>query len=325
MNLYVRLGMFFFTIGAILTVLASAFPAQGMLVSIINATLVFTGFFAGILNITSDEEHQFLVSGVVFLVSLLALDTFFGTNFPLVLQRFLRNAALFVGTMTVLVSIRNILEMASQNYHATPLERMRRRTKELETLEHSAARRAWNVVIFFAVALTFILLLMDAFFYDALSPAAQQVVTLLDWVVIILFIIDLVILWREHERVSSFFRECWPDILAAVPVTNSVFALFKVVRITRVARLMRIARVARVHRSAKFFSTKSGFHTYLYADKQEEDIAPTPAPLPEAQDLSAAESSTTPQPAEDALAVRGAKTRVRTTHKAARKKIARKR
>ncbi len=277
MNLYTRIGMFFFTVGALLTILASVFPAQGILVPIINATLVFTGLFAGILNITSDEEHQFLVSGVVFLVSLLALETFFGAEFPTVLRAFMQNAALFIGTMTVLVSIRNILEMASQNYSSTPLERMRQRTKELELLERSTAQRVWDFIIFLAVALTFVLLLMDAFFYAELSPTAKRVVELLDWVVIILFLIDIVVLWRERESAPQFFKECWPDIIAAIPVTKSFFGLFKLVRITRLARLMHAARIGRVHRSAKFFSTKSGFHTYLEGKANWDEPAAPPS------------------------------------------------
>lgn len=270
MNVYTRIGMYLFIIGALLTVFASVFPVDGF-GPVVNAALIFTGFFAGLLNITSDEEHQFLVSGLVFLVALVALNSFFGEGFPLVLHRFMQNAALFVGTMTMLVAMRNILEMASQNYHATPVERMRHRTKQLEALEHSASRRAWNFVVFLAVALTFILLLVDGFFYEALPPEARTAVLLIDWTVIILFIIDVIVLWRERENARQFFRECWPDLIAAIPLSNSVLGLLKVVRVTRVARLMRVARVARVHQSAKFFSTESGFHTYLH--KHEDHVA----------------------------------------------------
>ena len=259
MNLYTRIGMYFFIIGALLSVLDGAFIASEDMRGLIYVLLIFFGLFAGILNVTEDEEHHFLVSGASFLLVILAFNMLFaGAPVLHILTRFLQNAVAFVGSMILVVAIKTVLEFGSQNYRVSPQESMDERTGVLDDWQLSKKLKIWHFIVFLAVCLTFIIILLSLPLY-AVPAEFLAALYILEWVVIAIFVVDLVVLYRQEDGFGCFLRNCWVDIIAAIPVPG-IFGAFKIVRIARIAR---IARMARVTHSLKFFSKKSGVNTYL--------------------------------------------------------------
>lgn len=260
MSLYRRLGMYFFIVGAILTVLDGVFPVDLKLKGYIYVILVFTGVFAGIMNITPDEEHHFLVSSTAFLLIIVSFELLFSSNiFIEKFTTFFQNSIAFVGSMALIVSLKAILEFGSDNYRVTPVENIKIRTKDIEEWQLSKGIKRWHFVIFIAVALTFLLILFEIFF--TLPKNITKIVVLLNWLITIIFIADLFVLYRHEKTPAKFFKNCWIDILASIPFSG-MFAAFKIVR---------IARIADISKSAKFFSEESGIENYLKKNRVHEE------------------------------------------------------
>jgi hypothetical protein len=254
MNIYSRIGMYLFIVGALLSVVDSMFPpllASGQ--GIVYAVLIFTGIFAGLLNVTEDEEHHFLVSAVAFLVVLIAFNQLFaGDSVVMSFSRFLRNGVAFVGSMALAIAIKVILEYGSDDNLVSAREDLEQRSKEIDDWSLSKPMRTWHLTLFVAVALTFLLILLNGPFYQ--MPAKfQPQIAFLEWLIILVFILDVIVLYRQHRDKRFFWRDCWIDVLAAVPVWG-VFGALKAVR---------LARIARFTHSVKFFSEGSGMNTYL--------------------------------------------------------------
>ncbi len=259
MNLYTRIGMFSFIIGALLSVLDGAFIASQEMRGLIYVLLIFFGLFAGILNVTEDEEHHFLLSAGAFLLVVLSFNMLFaGETVLVILTRFFQNAVAFVGSMALVVAIKVILEFGSQNYRVSPVENMEARTEGIDDWEISKKLKVWHFIVFLAVAVTFIVILLGLPIYS-IPQGVHDALLIIEWVVIAIFIIDLVVLFKHEESFGSFLRNCWVDIIAAIPVPG----IFGAVKIIRVARIARVARLGRVTHSLKFFSKKSGVNTYL--------------------------------------------------------------
>jgi len=252
-NAYTRIGMYIFIIGAILSVLDSAFPVEPSMRGLVYVALIFTGIFAGILNITPDEEHHFLLSSGAFLIVILAFNQLFAAEqIVVVFSHFFQNAVAFVGSMALAVALKTILEYGSDNIiRGDALESMRARTERIEDWQLSKGMRAWHAVVFIAVAVTFIMLLLDLFF--AIPDSFALVIEILDWIIVAVFVADLFVLFRQEGSWGCFFRNCWLDILAAIPF-HGVFGVLKIVRLSRIAKLSL---------SLKFFSTSSGSNTYI--------------------------------------------------------------
>ncbi len=253
MGLYARIGMYSFIVGALFSVLDGAFLADARLRGLVYIVLIFLGVFAGILNITPDEEHHFLVSAGVFLIVVLAFNQLFAGHALLDgLVRFFQNAVAFVGSMALIVALKSIVEYGSENVVADPKQSMEFRTARIEDWQLTPAMRRWHFVVFLAVAAAFIVFLLGLPFY-AVPTGFAKLLGLLEWAVIGVFLVDLVILYRKER--GGFFKNCWIDIIAAIPLPG-----LGVLKAIRVARFVRVARVTH---SLKFFSEKSGINTYL--------------------------------------------------------------
>ncbi len=253
MNLYTRIGMYFFIIGALLSILDGVFLVSEEVRAIIYLLLIFTGVFAGILNVSEDEEHHFLVSSVAFLVVVMAFNqVLVGHPLLVLLRHFFQNSVTFVGSMALIVALKSIIEFGSQNYRVTHLENMELRTKDIDTWELSPRLKVWHFIVFLAVCLTFVIILLELPIYH-IPESILPLFRILEWLIVLIFIIDLFVLYRQEGGWKPFLKNCWIDIIAAIPFYG-VFGAFK---------LVRVARIARLSHTTKFFSEESGMNTYL--------------------------------------------------------------
>lgn len=261
MDLYTRIGMYFFIIGALLSILDGAFFINEEVRGLIYIVLIFTGIFAGLLNISEDEEHHFLLASGVFILVIMGFNQIFAGH-PLLsrLDHFFQSAVTFVGSMALVVAIKTILEFGSQNYHVTPQENMKLRTKDIDDWNLSKGLKTWHFIIFLAVAVTFLIILLGLPIYRVPGPM-QAVMDVLEWLIIVIFLLDLIVLYRHEKSFGDFLKNCWIDIVAAIPIPGIFGAL----------KILRISRIARISHSVKFFSQKSGVDTYLRKSARREE------------------------------------------------------
>ena len=261
MHLYRKLGMYLFTLGAIIALLAGAFPLAEDAHNLALVSLVFLGVFSAILNITQEEEHPFLIAGSAFLLAILCFDALLGEN-PLVLAltNFFEVVVFFIGSMVATVALKLVVLYGHENEVRKPLEGVQETEEHAALLLITPREHAWNLTVFLAVAASFIVVLLDVFF--SLNRYVLSLL-ILDLFVMVIFIVDLVVLYRREKDVVSFLKHCWLDILAAIPFWHFT-------RVLKIARLFKLFEFLKLSRTAKFFSDKSGVKGYLSSPETED-------------------------------------------------------
>lgn len=255
MDFYKRLGMYFFAIGAILSLLAGAFPVSDSMYAFVMIVLVFLGVFSAILNVDEEEELAFVVAAAGFLIAVLCFKVLLGGNVLVAnLASFFEVATLFVGSMLVTVAIRTVVELGSEG-EGDPLGHADDVTDHVESLLYTKGERIWHFVVFIAVAFSFVVVLLDVFFSLQSYSTALSV---LDIIITVVFFIDLILLYRRAGSFGRFLRTCWPDTIATIP-------FFPVLRVAKLVRLVRLMRFVKLNKTLKFFSERSGVKHYLHA------------------------------------------------------------
>jgi hypothetical protein len=254
MDIYKGLGVYFFTFGALLAILAGAFTLSTGMHDIVLIMLIFFGVFSAILNIDEEEEIGFLVAAASVLIVIMASQLALGQH-PLVLllTRFFEAAMFFLGSMLLVVGLKVIVELGSMRATRDPLRHADEIGDHTETLLMTLTERRWNVILFFAVAFSFIIILLDVFF------SLERMLLLffvLDLAITAIFFIDLFVLYKRERGFWSFVRNCWLDIIATVPFYN-------ILRVAKVARLFRIVRFLKLNKTLKIMSDKSGVRHYV--------------------------------------------------------------
>ena len=242
--------MLLFIVGSLLTLFAAIFNVSKDSTSIIYVVLIFSGVFSGILNITYDEEHHFLVAAVGLLVFILVFNSLL--TFPPFLSflPFLRLLAIFIGSMLSAVALKVVVEFGAQSDFDIN-EKSDFRTKRIEHMVLPGKEKVWSFTVFIAICATFIIVLLELFF--SLSTNFTSLIVILDFLITFIFIIDLFVLYKKESGFKSFLKNCWPDIIAAVPFSSTL----------QMTKLIRLIRLSRVSHTAKFFSEKSSASHYI--------------------------------------------------------------
>ena len=82
----------------------------------------------------------------------------------------------------------------------------------LHKIEHLVDR-----LIPLSLVLLFIIIIGEFFFYDAFLPY-HSVVDAIDYSIIALFVFDLIFKYIRIHDIPKFFRTCWLEIIALLPV-----------------------------------------------------------------------------------------------------------
>lgn len=255
-----KVGTYFFILGVLIAIFSGAFPITTDMQIIVLLLLIITGAFTGLLNIEEEREMHFLIAATAFIIaSTVIKDYLIGLQLIESFNNILGNLVVFSATAAIVVGLKLIFQYASL--------REERSYEEELAFDDPKKESAWNMVIFVGVCLAFIIFILEAFFYtNGLTPILEYV----SWAIIIVFVIDLIILFVRSDKNWSFIRYHWADIIAILPVTQ-VFQIAKVLRITRIARFAgktsKLARVGKISHSSKFFSNNSGFNQYLKKKK----------------------------------------------------------
>lgn len=269
MDIYQRLGMYFFTLGALVSILAGALPLNAGMYEVVLVMLIFLGVFSAILNVSEEEELGFLVASASFLITIVGFKFLLGHH-PLiiVLAQFFEVSTFFVGSMLGVVALKTVVEFGSQDITRDPLKHADEVDDHLDTLLFTRTERTWNFIVFLAVAMSFIVILLDVFFN--LGQFALFFLVF-DILITIVFLIDLIVLYKKEKSFGSFLSNCWLDIVATVPFYN-------ILRVAKLARLIRLTRFIKLNKTLKFMSQKSGVRHYLHSPKPDDKLDPTLQP-----------------------------------------------
>jgi hypothetical protein len=262
MALIQKLGSYFFILGALIAILSSAFPINPDMQVLTLLLLILTGAFVGLLNVEEEREVHFLIASGVFIIASGALNQYL-TALELLsdFKQMLTNLIIFSASASIVVGLKLIFHYAS--FRETAIE-----DEDEPEFDDPRKESVWNVVILVALCLAFTIFILEVFFYiNGLTPVLEY----LSYVVIAVFIVDLVILATRSKGVWYFFRHHWADIISVIPFSGA-FQLAKIARIARIAKFAaktsRVTRMAKISHSTKFFSTKSGFNEYLDKKKK---------------------------------------------------------
>src|SRR3989338_3282838 len=113
-----KVGVWTFTIGVILALLAGLVPASWGLAGLITAALVVLGLVVGFLNVTEDETQGFLTASVSVMIALFTAGAAIQSNIVTLgvvgkyLWSIMANINIFVFPATIVVAIKAIYALA---------------------------------------------------------------------------------------------------------------------------------------------------------------------------------------------------------------------
>lgn len=242
---------YFFLLAAVISILDGALALNTEMELVARAVLLLSGIIVGL----AVQEHQkeILQGATAALVAGFFLFEVVGLNYVLfssvigMVSTFL----IFLATLTLTLGLSYALDYLSHHLHI--------HSKEAHTSKFSFDY-IWAVSILIAVALTFLILLLELF---TLNTEMLQVLLVLDALITAVFIADLFFLYGESKNFKDFVTHNFFDILASIPLVGSLrlLKLFRAVRILRATKgSLRLIKLSRVQRTTKFFSKKSSFN-----------------------------------------------------------------
>ena len=97
-------------------------------------------------------------------------------------------------------------------------------------------KRAENLDFFFHI-LIIVLVLASVFllileYTVELDSSTELIIEKFDYFIIFIFSIDLILEYRKIRNIKKFFKRCWLDILAIIPI-NGFFRILKFSRVIR--------------------------------------------------------------------------------------------
>lgn len=126
-----------------------------------------------------------------------------------------------------------------------------------------------NKLVFIAIFVILITLILDlmAFVFESFSNPVAGFSMTLGIIINLIFLTDLLLIFRKRSSYKSFFKKNWLDIIAVLPF--DVFRLAKVARLAKLARFTKVAKQGKILRfvpkvlylrGAKVFSQETDFN-----------------------------------------------------------------
>ncbi|MFP4403174.1 MAG: hypothetical protein ACLFPJ_02375 [Candidatus Woesearchaeota archaeon] len=264
-----KLSMFFFLLGSLLALFGGSFYLDDQLKNFLILLIIFTGLFVGFFNISVKQQKSFLLSSVVFIISLLVFkiflvdELFFLYNLKGILGNIILNFVFLISAAAFIVSFKIILKSASQ----TDLEL--NFTKKETVKKEKSFNYMWNQIVLISVAFIFIIFVLKSFFLEFLNNNFIILLNALDFFIWFIFLADLFFIYYKVGNFKLFLKTGWLDILATFPpimVFETFFRFFKLFRAIKILRGIRILTKLPNPKVVKFFSKESGFNEYVNSD-----------------------------------------------------------
>lgn len=129
--------------------------------------------------------------------------------------------------------------------------------------EKSSGEKFLDFLVFIAVfVVTIFLILQIAASSKYISLDITKIDQIYYWVnlvVLLIFLIDLVRLFKQSDGWSDFFKTNWLDILATIPfgLIAEQGAAFQLLKLSRLSKLMKLQKISKISKISKEFKAAS--------------------------------------------------------------------
>jgi hypothetical protein len=258
-----KISQYFFIVAAVISILDGAFTLDETMTSVKIMFLLIAGILVGILR-HDESEKEFILAGIAVIFTGLIFTQLMGNymileNFALMIENFI----IFLSMAVIVAGIEVISDIMTTSHEIKPEHQPKHVTNfSEEELKKITFQKIWGTVILVAVALTFILLLAESFFDVA---RFQEIITVLDGAITVLFIVDLIILYNDSKNFSSFLKNNIFDIIASIPTVGilrglKLFRAIKIIKIMKITKVTKVAKFGKFYKTTKFFSEGSYFN-----------------------------------------------------------------
>ncbi|MBN2458072.1 hypothetical protein JXB31_02990, partial [Candidatus Woesearchaeota archaeon] len=226
-----KLSMLFFIIGSLLAIFSGSFEVQHGMECLKIIVLLALGVFIGLLNISQKQEMRFLVASVVFVLMSTTLVNLLSIHIAIErLSSIMINFIYLFGSAALVVAIKVIVDFALE----TDIEDEEAfYSNIIKQRQQSIFHRVWDIIVFFSVAVLFITMILRIFF-DVWKY--EHILNLVDYIIYIIFLVDLAFLYVKSNTKREFFTRNWLDIIAVIPLGS----VFQIAKLGRVAKLVKI-------------------------------------------------------------------------------------
>ncbi len=264
-----KLSIFFFIIGSLTAIFSTAYNILPGMDYAVTLILIIFGILVGIVNISKKQETKFLLASIGFMVVLWFMKTEILPQYGLIyFGNAARNLMIFAGSALFSVAVRIFIRTASEG----PYEENDK--GELLKGKDLAFDIVWDNIVFVAIALVFILLILEQF-YDV--SHIYNIIITIDFFVWVIFVVDLIYLYINSRSFMQFVRSSWLDIIAVIPLSTSFYKVTKAARLVRsinafskaskAAKAQKATKLVRSHKILKYFSKESGFNKVMKKKK----------------------------------------------------------
>ncbi|MGM5482083.1 MAG: hypothetical protein ACQESF_01345 [Nanobdellota archaeon] len=136
----------------------------------------------------------------------------------------------------------------------------------------NSLERVVNKLVFISIFFILVMVIMDilSFFLNSFQNPLSQVSVILGFMINLIFLVDLLLIFRKELTIASFFKNNWLDIIAVLPF--DMFRLAKIARLSKLARFTRLTKETRLFRfiprifylrGAKAFSKETDLNRQL--------------------------------------------------------------
>lgn len=261
-----KVNLFLFIIGILISIFNGVFNFSDNIIEINILILILLGAFIGLLNINAAEEAGFLLSSLVYIFSVFFITPYmYDINILLPVSNVLINLAILTAGATTVVSLRWIFSFTSSIKKEETIDVF---DEQQEKQEISNFHRVWAIVMVIAIAVVLIEVILESFF-DILRY--ESIINVVDIIVLVIFVIDLVVIYMETKRFGKFIKTAWIDIIATIPfnlmMAGSGYLPFRFLKLVRIIKLQKTTKLLRINRVLKFFSHKSKFNEHIHDKK----------------------------------------------------------
>lgn len=131
--------------------------------------------------------------------------------------------------------------------------------------ERSAWDKLLDFLVFVAVFIVTIFLILEIVASSGKTGldlvGINEIYFWVNVVVFVIFSIDLMRLWKQHNGFKDFMTYCWLDVLATIPfgllVSSPTFEILKWTRLARLNALSKAQKISRISKISKEFKAAS--------------------------------------------------------------------
>lgn len=249
-----KFSIIIFITGVLIAIFSGVFETTPEMESLKIVILVILGSLVGLLNIAEEEQKNFLIASIAFLVSSSMIRELLDIRFLSdSLASMLMSLQTFIAPAVLVIALKEVFVYASES--------SKQFNADLPSLkERHFLDKIWDMVVFFSVALVIVILVLQSNLFKLDSyPGLGAALINLDLVIMGIFLIDLIVIFRKSKSLSGFIKNNWIDIIAVLP-------LGPLVKIVKVSRVIKILKLFKANRGFKVFSKDSGFNKIMHPE-----------------------------------------------------------